>query len=537
MDKLPSLDNLTLEMKVGQVIMGGFPGPVADAATLAAVRDGSLGNIILFAHNCPSPPDVASLTALLQGSAPVPLLIAADQEGGAVTRLGPPATVMPSAMARGAADDVALAERAAAVMAAEMRAVGINVGLAPVADVNSNPLNPVIGARSFGEDPYRVADFVGATVRGLQSYRVAACAKHFPGHGDTAVDSHYGLPRIERSLDDMERLDLVPFQAAMTAGVQFVMSSHILFPALDPDRPSTLSRAILTGLLRDRMGFDGVVITDSMEMAGITQDRSTPEACLASFAAGADIVCPSHHRADQAGAHALILAAVRDGDIPMHRLDEAVNRILRLKAWLADPPGALDAALASVGSPAHAAVAAEVAARSITLVRDSAGWVPLPDGLIGVVEFGQTRLTPAEDRVLGGSALAGEVARFRAVRPLSLPLAPSEQDRKAALDMARRSDVVVLGTRAAALYPLQAALVRDILALERPAVVVALSAPYDLLGFPDAPAYLATYGDAPATLAAAAEVLVGAATARGRLPVTLPGLYSLGDGVMRTHRG
>ncbi len=537
MPDIPLVDALSLEMKVGQVVMGGFPGPAPDDATLAAIRDGSLGNIILFARNCPSPADVAALTTLLQDNARVPLLIAADQEGGTVTRLGPPATVMPSAMARGAADDVALAARAAAVMAAEMRAVGINVNLAPAADVNSNPLNPVIGARSFGEDPYRVADFVSATVRGLQGYNVAACAKHFPGHGDTAVDSHYGLPRIERSLDDLERIDLVPFRAAIAAGVKLVMTSHILLPALDPDRPATLSRAILTDLLRGQMGFDGVVITDSMEMAGVMQGRATPKACVEAFAAGADIVCPSHNRADQADAHALIMSAVRSGAIPIERLDEAVDRILRLKAWLANAPTALDAGLASVGSPSHLAVAAEVAARSITLVRDSAGWVPLPDGIVGVMEFGQTRLTPAEDRVRGGSALAGGIAHFRMVHPLSLPLSPNEKDVEAALGLARRDDVVVLGTRAAHLYPTQAALVREVLALERPTVVVALSAPYDLLAFPDAPAYIAAYGDAPPTLAAAAEVLVGAATARGRLPVSIPGLCERGDGVMRTHRG
>ncbi|MFN8471639.1 MAG: beta-N-acetylhexosaminidase [Anaerolineae bacterium] len=537
MVKIPSLDDLSLDMKVGQVIMGGFPAPEADATTLAAVRDGSLGNIILFAYNCPSPTSVAALTATLQAAAPAPLLIAADQEGGAVTRLGPPATVMPSAMARGAADDLRLAERAAAVMGAEMRAVGINVGLAPVADVNSNPFNPVIGPRSFGEDPYRVADFVAATVRGLQGRGIAACAKHFPGHGDTAVDSHFGLPRNERSMDELERVELVPFNAAIAANVHLVMSSHILFPALDAERPSTLSHAILTDLLRGRLGFDGVVITDSMEMAGIMQGRSTPDACVEAFAAGADIVCPSHHRADQAAAHALIVAALRSGAIPLRRLDEAVGRILRLKTWLADAAPALDASLASVGSPSHQAVAEEVAARSITLVRDAAGWVPLPEGIVGVIEFGETRLTPAEDRVRGGSALAGHLAHFRAVQPLSLPLTPDAGHVQAALDVAQRSNIIVMGTRAAALYPAQTALVREVLALGRPTVIVALRAPYDLLAFPDAPAFVAAYGDVPPSLDAIVKVLVGEAAARGRLPVTLPGLYERGDGVMRTHRG
>lgn len=527
---MPRLVDLSLEHKVGQVIMGGFPDPIADPATLAAVRDGSLGNVILFARNCPDIHTVAALTHDLQAAAPIPLLIAADQEGGSVTRLNVGATTMPGAMALGAAGDEALAERVAAVMADEMRAVGINVSLAPVADVNANPANPVIGVRSFGEDPAEVARLVAATVQGLQRHGVAACAKHFPGHGDTGIDSHLALPRIDRDLADLERVDLVPFRAAIAAGVRLVMTTHIQFPALDPDHPSTLSRAILTGLLRERLGFQGVTITDSMEMKGITQNRTPAEACLAAFAAGADIVCPSHEREDQAGAYRLILAAVREGRVPLARLDEAVQRVLALKRWLAETgawPGDA-AALARVGSAAHAAVAREAAERAITLVRDDAGLTPLPAGRLVVVEFGQPRFSGAEDVRIAGSALAGALAAYRPLSAVNLNVTPDEEDAQRALSAAAEADALVIGARSATLYPAQANLVRRLLALGRPTVVVALRTPYDLAAFPNAATYLATYGDTPVSLAAAASVLAGTSRAPGALPISIPGLYPRG---------
>ncbi len=529
------LGDLTLEQKVGQVIMGGFLDAWPDEATLQAVRDGSLGNIILFARNCPSPEHVARLTGALQDAASLPLLVAADQEGGSVTRLLPPATVMPGAMALAATDDLALAERVAGVMADEMRAVGVNVALAPVADVNANPANPVIGARAFGEDPAQVSRFVEATVRGLQGGGVAACAKHFPGHGDTAVDSHHDLPRIAKTLDELEQVELVPFRAAIAADVDVVMTSHILFPALDAAHPSTLSYPILTGLLRERLGFDGVIMTDSMEMQGILVGRTTPQACLAAFLAGADLVCPSHYRADQAGAFRLILEAVHDGTISEARLDASVARILRLKRRLAGASAAAGDgdALASVGSAAHLALAQEVADRAVTLVRDEQGWAPLLSGTVAVIEFGQSRFTPAEEALVGGSALAGALAQYRAVQALSLDAEPTAEDAVRANALAQAAEVVVVGTRAAPLYPRQAEVTRDLLALGKPTVVVALRAPYDLLAFPAAPAYVAAYGDTATPVAAAAKLLVGRLAPQGTLPVSLPGLYPRGYGLRR----
>lgn len=531
---IPQLAELSLEQKVGQVIMGGFADPSADSATVAAVRDGSLGNIILFARNCPDAKRVAALTRALQDAAPIPLLIAADQEGGLVTRLNVGATPTPGAMALGATGDTALAEQVAAMMADELRGVGINVCLAPVADVNANPANPVIGVRSFGEDANDVARFVVATLKGLQDQGVAACAKHFPGHGDTGVDSHLALPRIDRSLDDLERVDLVPFRAAIAAGVRLVMTTHIQFPALDPDRPSTLSRAILTGLLRERLGFQGVVITDSMEMQGITQDRTPAEACLAAFAAGADIVCPSHERVDQAGAYALILAAVREGRVPLARLDEAVARVLALKQWLVSQ-GSLradSAAFARLATPGHHEVAASAAGRAITLIRHAGSWPPSLEGRVAVVEFGQPRFTGAEEGQgrLGALAqhLAAALEHRAEAHSVVAGVMPTETEAALCLAAAQAADTLVVGTRSATLYAAQAEVVRRLLAVGKPTVVIALRTPYDLAAFPAATTYLATYGDATPSLAAVAAALVDAAMPSGALPVTIPGLYPRG---------
>lgn len=531
---VPRLADLSLEQKVGQVIMGGFPDPAADAATLAAVRDGSLGNVILFARNCPDAESVVALNGALQAAAPIPLLIAADQEGGLVTRLNVGATLTPGAMALGATGDTGLAEGIAAMMADELRGVGINVCLAPTADVNANPANPVIGVRAFGEDPHQVARFVVATVRGLQGQGVAACAKHFPGHGDTGIDSHLALPRIDRGLADLERVDLVSFRAAIAAGVRLVMTTHIQFPALDPDHPSTLSHAILTGLLCERLGFQGVVITDSMEMRGITQDRTPAEACLAAFAAGADIVCPSHERADQAGAHALILAAVRDGRVPLARLDEAVTRVLALKQWLADE-GSLHAdpsAFARLRSPDHEALAREAATRAVTLLCHDGPWPPPLAGRVAVVEFGQPRFTGAEEGEGRLGALASHLAaalETRAeVHSVVAAVAPTDAEASACLAAVREADALVIGTRSATLHPAQVEAVQRLLAVGKPTTIIGLRTPYDLAAFPEAPTYLATYGDAAPSLAAVAAALVSPEPPLGALPVTIPGLYRRG---------
>ncbi|MCI1746843.1 MAG: glycoside hydrolase family 3 protein [Acidipropionibacterium sp.] len=301
--------------------------------------------------------------------------ITTDQEQGPSSRFGPPATQFPGAMSLGAIGDPELARQTAAITGRELSAVGITTDFAPDADVNVNPANPVIGVRSFGSDPHRVAEMVVAQIHGYQEDAgIAACAKHFPGHGDTATDSHTGLPVIEHSRQEWERTDLPPFQAAVDAGVDLVMSAHIRFPALEPSgEPATLSRRILTDLLRTRLGYRGVIITDSLEMAGVRQTHPDAETPVLALAAGADLILmpPDPRQARDA-----IVAAVASGRLPESEIDAKVLRVLELKArrGMLDPapadPGKVPD---SVGTPDHLGLAADLTRRAITLINQGTG--------------------------------------------------------------------------------------------------------------------------------------------------------------------
>lgn len=328
---MSSPDNLPIEELALRVLMPAFPGTslAPDAADLLAE---GLGGVCLFGSNtADGPAAVAELTAAIHEAAPY-AVVSVDEEGGDVTRLhagGLSPVLGPAAL--GAADDLDLTRATGAAVGAELAAAGIDLDLAPVADVNSQPDNPVIGTRSFGADAGRAAEHVAAWIEGLQGAGVAACAKHFPGHGDTAQDSHLALPTVDVDLETLLARELVPFAAAVEAGVAAVMTSHIVVPAIDPDLPATLSRPVLA-LLRERLGYDGVLVTDALDMAGASAGRGIPEAAVLSLAAGADLLCIG---ADKDVAlvreiQAAIVAAVRSGRLAEGRLAEAVRRIDRM---------------------------------------------------------------------------------------------------------------------------------------------------------------------------------------------------------------
>jgi beta-N-acetylhexosaminidase len=356
---------MSVQEKVGQLFMPTIPGSTP-AKGAALVRRYHLGGVIYFPVNLRTPRQTAELSNGLQRAAMkdgVPLLISTDQEQGPVTRL-PYGTRFPAnkslAATRHPDDDVRLA---ATVTGEELRAVGINQDNAPDADVNVNPRNPVIGVRSFGADPKKVAHLVGVAVDAYRATGIASTVKHFPGHGDTATDSHTGLPVITHSLKTWERLDEPPFQTAIAHHVDVIMTAHIVVPGLDRSgNPATMSKPVLTGLLRDRLGYDGVVITDSLQMTGATLKYGATEAAVRAVVAGADMLLmpPS-----VGAAYKAVLAAVRSGRITERRLDEAVTRIVRLKTerGLFRSPY-VDAAKASqvVGSKQHKAAARKVAA-------------------------------------------------------------------------------------------------------------------------------------------------------------------------------
>jgi beta-N-acetylhexosaminidase len=329
---------VSLESLALRVLLPAFPGTTLAPDVRTLLTDG-LGGVCLFGSNTADGPEaVAALTASIRAVAP-DAVVAIDEEGGDVTRLhvGDGSPVL-GALALGHVDDLDLTRAAGRAVGAELAALGITLDLGPVADVNSNPDNPVIGTRSFGSDPALVARHVAAWATGLQSAGVAACAKHFPGHGDTAVDSHLALPVVEADLTTLAGRELVPFEAAVAAGVAAVMTSHVVVPALDPDRPATLSAAVL-GLLRDRLGFRGVVVSDALDMAGASGGRGIPEAAVLSLAAGADLLCLGADKdvALVREVQAAVVAAVRDGRLLEERLVEAAKAVGTLRRSAASP--------------------------------------------------------------------------------------------------------------------------------------------------------------------------------------------------------
>ena len=321
---------------VSACIFPGADGLAAPDWLRREVADG-LGGVVLFSRNVHDREQLAELTAAVRAER-ADVLIGIDEEGGDVTRLeASSGSSYPGNLALGAVDDVELTEHVAAAIAADLRAVGIDLDLAPVADVNTNPLNPVIGVRSFGSDPDLVARHVAAFVTGLQRGGVVACAKHFPGHGATDVDSHLELPTVRAGLDELQRAELVPFRAAIAAGVRAIMTAHILVPAID-DVPATISRAHLTTLLREDLGYDGVVITDALEMRAISGTVGVEEGAVLALAAGADALCLGHDLEDEAVADVrrAVVLAVETGRLTEERVAEAAARVADAGRWTRD---------------------------------------------------------------------------------------------------------------------------------------------------------------------------------------------------------
>ncbi len=438
-------------------------------------------------------------------------VVAVDQEGGTVARLRRGVTSVPGAMALAATGDPASAEQAAAIIGAELRAVGFHHDYAPDADVNSNPANPVIGVRSFGSDPGQVARYVTAAVRGLRGAGLAATVKHFPGHGDTATDSHLELPAVSRDRASWTAVDLVPFVAAIGAGVDAVMSAHVSVPAVDPSGdPSTASAPILTGVLRDELGFGGVAVTDALDMAGARKKYGDGETAVRALLAGADqLLMP----ADLDVAVAAVQVAVRSGRVPLRRLDEAVGRILALKYRLGLLAGARPQTPARPDPAGHAAIALDLAHRAVTVLGER-DWRPPTSGRVALVGC----LDGIEDTLL--PVLRGPGAE---VSIMDCGSDPDDAALAAPLRAAAEADVTVVVTRGAVRWPGQRALLAALGAAGHRHVLVALREPYDAGLAPGAATRILTYGDNAVLRTALVDVLNGTAQPGGRLPVDVPG--------------
>ena len=352
---------------IGQLLIGSLPGTTISPELRSLAREFQLGGVTLFARNIEAPEQVAELSYDLQSLATgLPLWVSVDQEGGRVARLKAPFTEWPPMAVLGRSGDVRLARRFAEALAAEMKAVGITLDFAPVLDIHTNAKNPVIGDRALAEDAAMVGRLGAAIVGGLQDNGIAACGKHFPGHGDTAVDSHLDLPLVEHPPDRIRRVECVPFREAIRADVAFIMTAHILVPALDEERPATLSPRIVQALLREELAYPGVILSDDLEMTAIAKTYSVPDATVQAIAAGCDgvLIC-SGNVETQATALEALVHAVEEDRIPYKRLDDALTRLRRAKERFLTQPVAVPAGSRTLrqvlGCDAHVRIAEEMA--------------------------------------------------------------------------------------------------------------------------------------------------------------------------------
>jgi beta-N-acetylhexosaminidase len=504
-----------------------LPGPELDDTSRALLERG-IGGVVLFSANITGAAQLMGLTAELRRCATGPLRIAIDHEGGHVARIGAPVTRFPSAMAIGATGSEDLAYAVARAAGEELASLGIDVNLAPVLDVASDPRNPSVGARSFGSSPDAVARLGAATVRGYRDAGIAATAKHFPGHGRTPIDSHVDLPTVTGGLDELRRSDLPPFRAAFQAEVDLVMASHVAFEGLTDGLPSTLAAPIMKDLLRDELGFRGLLVTDAMGMRALAARHAIPEACVRSIAAGADTVMPIEQQDEVLRA---LAAAIESGVLPEQRVEEALARIAELDARLTRsvdsraPRG--DGAM--LPDAAHSGLAGLVAQRSLTLVA-GADLLPIaPSTSVAVIEFASRRASPVEelDSVAPtvAAALSAYLPRVREVivRPGELAAA----SRLAAIEAAAAAELVILATRDAYVWPDECDLIARIAGSDRPTLLVALRNPYDLDALPRTTGAVAAYADVPQTLEALADALTGRAGWPGSLPIELARMSGL----------
>ncbi|RPI86466.1 MAG: glycoside hydrolase family 3 protein [Chloroflexi bacterium] len=527
---------MQMEEIIGQKILLAFEGKGhLSADVLDAIRRYRPSGFTLFRSlNIVNPAQVQQLTSELQAAAIEnglpPFLIGVDQEGGQLMTIGEGVTQLPGNLALGATGSAELARQAGEVLGSELSAMGINVNYVPSCDVNINPLNPVIGTRSFGADPELVAEMAAAMVEGMQSRGVAAAAKHFPGHGDTAGDSHYSIPVVAHTEERLRSVELPPFAAAIRAGAKLVMSAHIALPAIDEREniPATLSERVLKGLLRQELGFEGVIVTDAMDMKAICQGDELGRDAVRAVKAGADLLLftsdPADHRRGWEG----LLQAGEQRDLDLTELQASVERILSLKRWLASQPSR--PGLGVVGCSDHRRVADEIAARSVTLVRDHAKLLPVPTGSdhhLAVVLPQPIDLTPADTSSYVSHTLP-EILRSHRVRldDFLVPYNPGEGDISALLEQIRNGvyECVIVGTLNAFAAPGQAALVKAMVGTGIPTIIAAMRLPYDLSAFPEVTTFLCTYSLLEPSMRALARVLVGEAEAMGKLPVSIPGI-------------
>lgn len=513
---------MTLQEQIGQRLVTGFPGTELTDDFRRVVREDKIANVILFRENIESCAQLrricAEIQRLVREATGHGAFITIDQEGGTVTRLPADAVNVPGAMAIAATGDAENAYRAGLLTGRELRALGVNFDLAPSVDVNNNPKNPVIGARSYGDEPGTVSRYAARMIQGLLDGGVLCSAKHFPGHGDTDADSHLALPCVDKSREALEQTELAPFRAAVAAGVPAVMTTHILFPQLEPGGvPATMSRRIMTGLLREDMGFDGLIISDCMEMRAIKDHFGTVNGVIAAMAAGVDLVFVTHDTLLGGEAARAAAQAVADGRLDAAEMEASARRILAYKEKWADGAAAgefdFDAARAENEAMLQA---------TITEVHRPASGAPALGGsplCIGCPAYRTSLVGNVDD---GNANLFGsEMARALHGEAAAMTADPDGAEIAALVEAAKGHSCAVVGTINAYLRTGQRRLVEALAAAGVPTVAVALRAPYDLARLPESVWAIAAFEYTPESLRAVARVLRGEAKATGTLSVKL----------------
>ncbi|MBN2471858.1 MAG: hypothetical protein JXN59_14140 [Anaerolineae bacterium] len=527
------LRQMTTAQKVGQMFMVSLWGEILTLDGADFLSNYQPGGVVLFGYNIATPGQITTLTNSIQQTladlpGAVPAWIAIDQEGGTVSRLTAASgfTIFPVNMAAAATNNPDYARAIGAAMAEELRAVGINTNLAPVLDIETNPFNPVIFRRAYSADPQITARMGAAMIEGLQNGGVMAVAKHFPGHGDTLDDSHVTLPVVQADRARLEQVELVPFQSAITANVGAIMTAHIAYPALDPtpDLPASLSPALLTGLLREEMGYSGLIMTDAMDMDAIDVRYSLSRAAVMSVQAGADLLTPGPHVSLDAQRSAVdaVIRAVEEGTIPLARIEDSARRILLMKErfnlleWSPlDPSGSEQ----RINRAAHEQLVQELMAAAVTLVYDNTQRLPLGTGDRVALVYPAT--TPSMARTCE--------TYHPDLQLVGVSLGPTDEEIGWAVSAAMQVEFVVVFTADAHLNPAVQRLVQAL--PPEKTVVVALRSPYDWQLFPQIGAYMLGYSPLPATPDAVCGGLFGARPVTGRTPIKLSDALPPGSGI------
>lgn len=532
---------LTLEQKIGQMVMCGFATTEVNDNIRSLIKEYHVGGIIYFRRNVESKEQVSALSHQLQEisreQTNIPLFISIDQEGGMVARIDwDDITLIPGNMTIGATRSAEHAYQAAHICGEELLRLGINMNFAPSLDVNNNPENPVIGVRSYSERPDLVAELGTAQIRGLQEANVAATAKHFPGHGDTAVDSHHGLAAVPHDEERLVAVELAPFVQAIREGVDCIMTAHVIFPAFEPNAiPATLSYNVLTKLLRQRLGYHGLIVTDCLEMHAISKEVGVAEGAVRAVEAGADILLVSHTYEEQVASIQALCEAVRSGRIAESRIDESIDRIITLKnkRHMGENSEVAADFFAYLGTPESKASVDQMFEDSTTLVKDDAGALPLDRSAKTLVIWPQVRTRSEVDDLIVQeytlvSALEPHMQHVEILRINNDP-EPFEVNEILANTEGYSQIVVLTYNPVSKLHQGQVDVVNALLARSSIRVVVASTRnPYDLNQFPDAPTYLCCYENRPAAMKALGNVLLGITEPKGKLPVTISEQYSFG---------